>query len=231
MRPDALGPYEHALLVGAPLALQTAEGRTVQLDVDRWLAPVDVGDETVLQRCTGPVLDVGCGPGRFASSLTQRGIAALGVDIADAAVTVARLRGTMALKRNIFDRLPGEGRWPTALLMDGNIGIGGDPGRLLRRLARVMAVRGQLLVEAHTDDTADEVLTVRFNQHGICVGPEFDWAHVGLHALLQHAHAAGYRHYDTWEAGGRTFAALSVSGGGRIPHRRRIRAHATYGEE
>ena len=38
------------------------------------------------------------------------------------------------MRRDVFAPLPGEGRWCTALLADGNVGIGGDPVALLRRL-------------------------------------------------------------------------------------------------
>ena len=31
------------------------------------------------------------------------------------------------MQRSVFDRLPDEGRWGSALLLDGNVGIGGDP--------------------------------------------------------------------------------------------------------
>ena len=129
MEPGALAPYESALLDDTRplLALHAADGTVVALDVARWLAPTDACDESVLDRCTGPVLDVGCGPGRFVSALTDRGIAALGVDIAETAVALARGRGLAAMVRSVFSDLPGEGRWPTVLLMDGNIGIGGDP--------------------------------------------------------------------------------------------------------
>ena len=43
-------------------------------------------------------------------------------------------RGVAALLRDVFDPVPGEGRWETALLADGNIGIGGDPVALLERV-------------------------------------------------------------------------------------------------
>ena len=75
----------------------------------------------------GPVLDVGCGPGRLVLGLAQRGTVALGVDPAPAAVALARSRGAPVLQRSVFDPLPGQGRWRTVLLADGNIGIGGDP--------------------------------------------------------------------------------------------------------
>ena len=75
--------------------------------------------------------------------------------------------------------LPGEGRWPTVLLMDGNIGIGGDPARLLAARGRLLAPGGRLIVEAHPDDAAHDLLEVRFTVAGEAVGPSFGWAHVG----------------------------------------------------
>ncbi len=41
---------------------------------------------------TGPVLDVGCGTGELALALAQRGLAVLGVDLAEAAITQARAK-------------------------------------------------------------------------------------------------------------------------------------------
>jgi SAM-dependent methyltransferase len=208
MRTDALVPYEQALLASSPLALHTDDGRVIALDVARWLAPVDAVDETVLARCVGPVLDVGCGPGRFVRSLAERGVATLGVDIAETAVELARRRGTPALFRSVFNPVPGEGRWPTVLLMDGNIGIGGDPTRLLRRVAGLLAAGGRLIVETDPDAGIDEMLVVRFSQSGVAVGPRFEWARAGLLAVLRYARADGYTSSDVWEAGGRTFVTL-----------------------
>jgi uncharacterized protein len=69
-------------------------------------------------------------------------------DVAPVAVTFTRQRGAIALRRNVFAHVPGKGRWPTALLIDGNIGISGDVVRLLRRMASLLAHGGRLLVEA-----------------------------------------------------------------------------------
>jgi SAM-dependent methyltransferase len=208
MQAGALRPYEHSLRTAGPLGLCAGDGRVISLDVARWLAPVDDADETVLARCTGPALDVGCGPGRFVAALAERGTAAMGLDIAETAVSLNRRRGLPAVLRSVFAPVPGEGRWPTVLLMDGNIGIGGDPHRLLGRVRTLLAPTGQLLVETHPDAHADEQLEVRFRQHGAAIGPSFAWAHVGLQALLRDATASGYGGPDVWSAGGRTFAAL-----------------------
>lgn len=209
MRSGALLPYELALLSAAPLALRTRDGRRLGLDIDRWLAPVDAADETVLARCTGPTLDVGCGPGRFVSALGARGVPSLGVDIASTAVAMNVLRGDAALLRSVFARVPGEGRWPVVLVMDGNIGISGDPLRLLTRLAAVVGAGGRIIVETDADDRCDDRVDVRFVHDGVEVGPSFPWARVGRYVLLDYAVEAGLAAAETWTAHGRTFAALT----------------------
>ena len=59
----------------------------------------------------------------------------------------ARAGGAQALRHSLFDPLPGEGRWATVLLMDGNVGIGGDPVALLARINQLLAPAGIALVE------------------------------------------------------------------------------------
>lgn len=221
MRDGALAPYELSLRAYAPLSLVSQDGRALSLDVVRWLAPVDQADRTVLDRCIGPVLDVGCGPGRFVRALAERSVAALGVDIAETAVALTRGLGVPALRRSIFDPMPGEGRWPTVLLMDGNIGIGADPARLLHRARQVLCSSGRMIVEADPDDTIDEVLSVRFAHRDGALGPEFDWARVGLDALRLHSADAGCYVEDVWSASGRTFAVLATPDAGRESRRTR----------
>ncbi len=93
MEAGALAPYEQALRSSGPLGLHTEDGRLLTLDVARWLGAADDADRTVLDRCRGPVLDVGCGPGRLVCELNARGVAALGVDIAETAVALTRGQG------------------------------------------------------------------------------------------------------------------------------------------
>jgi SAM-dependent methyltransferase len=179
----------------------------VSIDITRWLGPADRADHTVLDRCLGPVLDVGCGPGRLVRALAERGIAALGVDLAPAAVMFSRQRGAVALRRSVFAPVPGEGRWPTALLIDGNVGIGGDVMRLLRRMAGVLAHSGRLLVETDPHGR-DEALTVRFRAHGRALGEPVPWARASLRTLHAGSAHAGLRAGETWSADGRIFTVL-----------------------
>ncbi|HEY3873553.1 MAG TPA: DUF2064 domain-containing protein [Actinocrinis sp.] len=204
--------YERALwgaLTGAalPVLLQDeAGGVAFQLDVAKYHGAADTVDAALLSRCTGPTLDIGCGPGRLAAELAQRGIPALGVDVAPIAVLLARAAGATVLRRSVFERLPGEGRWPHALLIDGNIGIGGDPGALLRRIKDVLLpLGGELLVEVDAQEI-DERLTLRVAGHGAPIA----WARLGIAALQAAALPLGYRLAAHWIADGRHFAALAT---------------------
>ncbi|MFH9228314.1 class I SAM-dependent methyltransferase [Streptomyces lydicus] len=212
-------PYADALRTGrGPLFLRRlsrpahpndagGEGDLLPLDVERWCAAPDAADTGVLHRCTGPVLDVGCGPGRLVAGLAAQGMRALGVDVSPAAVARTRQHGGAAVRRSVFDRLPGEGRWGTVLLMDGNVGIGGDPVALLVRLRTVVGPGGRLLAEAAPHDV-DEHLTVRVEDAHGRHGRPFPWARLGTTALLYAAEAAGRILTGRWTAEGRPFVEL-----------------------
>ncbi|UFR00777.1 class I SAM-dependent methyltransferase [Streptomyces sp. Go40/10] len=146
-------PYAAALRTGrGPLFLRRTDGWLLPLEVERWCARADAVDRAVLDRCEGAVLDVGCGPGRLVAELAARGRTVLGIDVSAAAVDHTVRTGGQALRRSVFDPLPGEGRWGTVLLMDGNIGIGGDPRALLDRVARLLRPGGLLIAETAAVD-------------------------------------------------------------------------------
>ena len=212
-RPWAADPYSEALTTGrGPLFLRRADGWLMPLEVERWCARADAADMKVLEHCEGAVLDVGCGPGRLVAELAARGRPALGVDVSEAAVTRTVRLGGQALQRSVFEPLPGEGRWDTSLLIDGNIGIGGDPIALLRRMSQLLNQDGLLLAETVPDRDVDERVTVHVvritaDTHGPA-GPPFPWARLGTPALLRLATHAGWRPERQWTADGRSFVAL-----------------------
>ncbi|MFD4257143.1 class I SAM-dependent methyltransferase [Streptomyces sp. NPDC058534] len=144
----ASDPYAAALRAGrGPLFLRRSDGWLLPLEVERWCAGADTVDLEVLDRCEGAVLDVGCGPGRLVAELAARGSTVLGIDVSEAAVAHTVRSGGQSLRRSVFEPLPGEGRWDTVLLMDGNVGIGGDPRALLARVAALLAPGGLLIAE------------------------------------------------------------------------------------
>jgi SAM-dependent methyltransferase len=215
-------PYARAIAKGrGPLYLRRPDGWLLPLEIERWCAPPDAADTTLLRRCRGSVLDIGCGPGRLVAAAAARGMPVLGVDVSPAAVARTKGAGGTVLCRSVFDRLPAEGRWGTALLADGNIGIGGDPYALLSRVRQLLAPGGRLLTEAAPYEV-DERLTVRVEDAHGRQGRDFPWARLGPTALRDAARMTGWTVAEEWSAGGRRFAVLrNGTGNGEIRQGRR----------
>jgi SAM-dependent methyltransferase len=181
---------------------------SVVLRLQEWNRPVDAGDLEVLAHCQGPTLDIGCGPGRMAAHLAGQGRTVLGVDALRGAVSQARQRGATALQRNVFGPLPGEGRWGTALLADGNIGIGGDPDALLRRVAAVLDPGGRVVVDLGPPETGTTSGWVRLQDDGPA-GPPMRWSWVGADDIDRVATRSGFRVTCRHARPGRWFAVLA----------------------
>ena len=196
-------------LRGHAPCLRSDDGEVLPTPAERWFAPVTSAERRLLERATGPVLDVGCGPARHALVLAESGIVSLGIDISVPALAVARERGAPVLHRSIFDRIPGHGRWGTALLLDGNIGIGGEPSVLLRRIADLLRVHGQALVEVEAPGTPPQRQRVRLEHDGTA-GPWFEWSRVGADAIEDLALEAGMRVGEVWTDSARWFAQLNT---------------------
>ena len=199
--------YETALAGHAQPEIEHADGTMTPLQVDHWLH-VRPGDVSIVDRCNGPTLDVGSGPGRLTVALAERGIPALGIDVTPYAVHISRAAGALTLLRDVFGHVPGTGRWMTVLLADGNIGIGGDPAALLRRAGELLAPEGQALVELEPPGTPLRQEQVRLS----CAGRAsawYPWAFVGTDQIQDVARDAGLGEAEIWTVDGRWFAAIT----------------------
>ncbi|MEO3856314.1 methyltransferase domain-containing protein [Acrocarpospora sp. B8E8] len=194
-------------LAGETAEIEYVDGARVALETARWFEPID-GDEELLSRCSSPTLDIGSGPGRLTAALTRRGIHALGIDITPRAVYLTRRAGGFALLRDVFDDVPGSGRWATALLADGNIGIGGNPETLLRRVRQLVRPGGTVVAELAPPGTRSRVDRVRLRRGGAAVGEWFGWATVSANDIRRVAQAGGFPEADCWAAHGRWLACL-----------------------
>lgn len=189
------------------IQLRTRTGTPLDVAPHRWFAPAGDDDTSVLARVQGPVLDIGCGPGRHALALAERGVAALGIDITPSALDTARSRGVSVLYRSVFDRVPGTGRWASALLLDGNIGLDGEPVALLRRVKALLHGGGLILAEFEAPATPSLVRTVRLEIGGR-PGPWFGLSTVSIDAVDDLARRAGLLVDERWNCSERWFATL-----------------------
>lgn len=208
-RLDPLDLYAHGL-AGRDVFVRSATGQRQSLPVRRWVGDLLDGDEEVLSWCAGPTLDVGCGPGRLSAALRVRGVPALGIDVSPAALARARAAGATVLERDVFAAVPGTGRWSRLLLIDGNVGIGGDPVRLLRRARELLEPTGLALVELDPEPADVGVATqqVRLEDDRGRVSVWFPWASLGVGGLRRVAPQTGLTEVALWRTAGRVFVAL-----------------------
>lgn len=203
----AMAAYE-AGLGGAACWARSDLGRR-DLPVGRWSGDADERDDAIVaavladlgqtgfgqtgQRAS--VLDVGCGPGRLTAAVAGRGATAVGVDMSPAAVALARARGVHARRADVLRPLPlcWTGRWDRVLLADGNLGIGGDPVMLLRRMRPLLAAGGRVVadVRAHGGVVRGPVQIEAVDSLGNTLGGPMPWAWVGADAAHDLGAAAG----------------------------------------
>lgn len=199
-------PFD-AMFASGHTVLRRTDGSAQQWPVHRW-CDTDADDldrqfdTLIADRCRGATIDLGCGPGRLVTVLVARRIIALGIDSSSVAVSMARARGVTVLHRDIHGPLPGEGRWTTALLIDGNIGIGGAPDRVLTRAGQLVRPGGSVLVEIDPEVEHIEYDEVRVEGERYA-STWFPWARIGLLGAENLCHTCGLTMHGTWEHAGR----------------------------
>jgi len=193
---------------GHPCVLAGPGVARLDVPADAWSGRM-AGDQSVLDLCAGPTLDVGCGPGRMTELLAERGAIVLGIDVVPEAIWQTRDRGVAAILRDVFERVPAEGRWGTVLLADGNLGIGGDPVRLLQRLTQLLAPRGRVVADVAPPGTGLRRGEVRLTAGGLTSEP-FPWSVVGADAVAEVGTEAGFA-VDTHDLGERWVAVLEAA--------------------
>ncbi len=199
--------YSGALREGHRLDVIHPDGTRFRMPIEDWRGPPRPGDNSVLERCRGATLDIGCGPGRIAAALRQRGIAAVGIDSNEDAVRLARAAGAVVRRCSVFGAVPRPGEWDTALLIDGNIGIGGEPIALLRRVRGLLAPGGRVLVEVEGRSGASEQTRLCLAS-GSRMSRSFPWAWLALRDAHGVANRAQLALDETWQEAGRWFVAL-----------------------
>ncbi|MDT5117550.1 MAG: hypothetical protein QOE30_3289 [Mycobacterium sp.] len=216
-----LGHLYDRALGGERCWIRHEDGEVRALPAHRWLGArcrLDGGsadaldedfDEAVTRMCNGPTIELGCGPARLIARLYDRGIPALGIDRSAAAIRLAGRGGAPALLSDVFEPLPWMGRWQTVLLVDGNVGLGGDPGRILGRAAELLRCGGRCVAEFESDAIGIRARWVRL-ESACDVGPWFRWASVGVDSAATLAAQVGLTLTSVRLISGRVIASLAA---------------------
>ena len=206
-----LGNLYDRALAGERCWVRHDDGTVRALGVRHWLGGrgADASfDRAVVDLCHGPTIELGCGPGRLVAELIRRSIPALGVDQSEIAVAMARRNGATVLHRDVFEPLPGTGSWHTVLLADGNVGLGGDPRRILHRAGELLRRGGRCLAELDPTTTGVRAQWVRLESRHT-IGPWFRWASVGLDGVERLAERVCMAVTDVHHIGERVVANLA----------------------
>ncbi|OYT65905.1 hypothetical protein B6U74_02330 [Candidatus Bathyarchaeota archaeon ex4484_205] len=108
-------------------------------------------EKRAMKYVRGRVLDIGCGAGRHALYLQNRGLEVVGIDISPLAVEVCKLRGLRnAMVLSITQVSSKLGKFDTILMLGNNFGLFGSFRRarwLLRRFHAITTARGRIVAE------------------------------------------------------------------------------------
>jgi 2-polyprenyl-3-methyl-5-hydroxy-6-metoxy-1,4-benzoquinol methylase len=113
-------------------------------------------EKNAMRFVRGRVLDVGCGAGRAALHLQERGHEVVAIDNSSLAVQVAKRRGVKDARPLALEDVDASlGVFDTILLLRNNFGLVGteaEASRLLRRLSKLTSERGRIVTDSVDPD-------------------------------------------------------------------------------
>jgi SAM-dependent methyltransferase len=217
--PDPFGRALCDALQGRParLCFRRDDGQLDGHDAALYLAgseDLDPAEATALSRARGRVLDVGCGAGRHALLLQERGLPVVGLDLSPRALKVSRRRGLLHTVLAPAAAAPFAARsFDTILFMGNNLGLGGDAEgtvAMLRDMQRMAREGGLLIAGCRSPATTEDPVHLAYHarnqaqgrpigqvtmrvEYGEHVGPWFDLLLLTPEQAADLAHRAGWR--------------------------------------
>ncbi len=183
----------------------------------------------ILGEVRGRVLDIGCGAGRFAIPLQERGHSVLGIDISPLAVRTARLRGLAHARvlsiTGVSKRL---GTFDTVLMLGNNFGLVANPRRarwLLRRLKSLTRADARIIAQSQDVYRTGDPAHLRYQRVNRSRGrmsgqirmriryrdlatPYYDYLMVSRNEMAEIIEGTGWEIRRCWNTEGPTYVAV-----------------------
>ncbi|MGY5852742.1 MAG: class I SAM-dependent methyltransferase [Candidatus Thorarchaeota archaeon] len=133
-----------------------SSGQQYVAELEDWHESEKLG----IAKAKGKVLDVGCGAGRVALFLQQKGHEVVGIDISEEALNVARERGVKDARYMSVEELDfPDGTFDTVLMYGNNFGLLGEYEKvvkMLRDLRRITTNDALILASTRDPEDTDE---------------------------------------------------------------------------
>lgn len=109
-------------------------------------------EKRAMKYAKGRVLDIGCGAGRHAIYLQERGLDVLGIDTSPLAIKVCKLRGLKKAKEMSITQINSKlGKFDTMLMLGNNFGLFesfNKAKRLLKRFYKITSDEARIIAES-----------------------------------------------------------------------------------
>ncbi len=116
-------------------------------------------EKHLIRRVHGRTLDVGCGAGRVALYLQEKGLDVVAIDNSHLAIKVCRGRGVKRTKvRSLFQLTPRDGVFDSIVMFGNTLCLIGSPRKApggLKRLARITAENGIIVAQMRDPHQTD----------------------------------------------------------------------------
>lgn len=199
---------------------------------DDYFAPYEAWptvEQQAMDLVKGRVLDVGCGAGRGALVLQERGYDVVAIDVSPGAVDVCTRRGVNDARVLTIEEIgPELGTFDTVLLLGVNFGLLGDAAKateLLRRFAALTTERGRVVAGSREPYATVDPVELNYQQRNRDRGrlpgqrrlrvryrnlatPWFDWLTVSIQEMQAIGASAGWRVTTILDADSPLYVAL-----------------------